>query len=69
MPLLLMPVGTMDFAADLPAYSDRIAQDLHLIPFYPDGLPPPGTEKCFYSILATYYTTPYLFCKPVFAGN
>ena len=27
--------GTMDFAADLPAYSDRIVQDLHLIPFYP----------------------------------
>ena len=35
MPLLLMPVGTMDFAADLPAYSDRIVQDSHLIPFYP----------------------------------
>ena len=27
--------GTMDLAADLPAYSDRIVQDLHLIPYYP----------------------------------
>ena len=32
---LLMPLGTMAYAAFLPAYSDRIAQDSHLIPFYP----------------------------------
>ncbi len=32
---LLMPQGTMTYTAFLPAYSDRIVQDSHLIPFYP----------------------------------
>jgi len=33
--LLLMPPGIMAYTAFLPAYSDRIVQDSHLIPFYP----------------------------------
>ena len=32
---LLMPPGIMAYTAFLPAYSDRIVQDSHLIPFYP----------------------------------
>jgi len=32
---LLTPCGAMAYCIMLPAYSDRIAQDSHLIPYYP----------------------------------
>ena len=37
----------MDIAAGLPVHSDRIVQDLHLIPYYPADLHPAGTEKTY----------------------
>jgi hypothetical protein len=35
----------MTSCSRLPVHSDRIAQDLHLIPFYPYGKFPSGTEN------------------------
>ena len=50
--LLLIPYGTMEtFEALLPAYSDRIAQDLHLIPSLTGRFPLTVHSSCFYGIL------------------
>ena len=50
--LLLIPYGTMEtFEALLPAYSDRIAQDSHLIPSLTGRFSLPVHSSCFYGIL------------------
>jgi len=60
---LLMPRSTMANAVVLPAYSDRIVQDSHLIPFYPHivaqaALNLRGTEN---TVIFNYrYYTSYL---------
>lgn len=59
---LLMSLNTMAYAAFLPAYSDRIVQDSHLIPFYPrvvaqTALNLRGTEKSIYEITFLLYRT------------
>jgi hypothetical protein len=59
---LLMPLGTMTYAAFLLAYSDRIAQDSHLIPFYPrivaqTALNLRGTENFDFHLYLDYIAT------------
>jgi len=44
-----MPSRTMVSAESIAAYSDRIVQDLHLVPYYPDNIDPsiyPGGSSC-----------------------
>ena len=78
---LLMPAGTMAFAAPLPAHSDRIARDLHPVPFYPPArhwencvsrqvpsIPPPAPGRSAFIPPAEVPGTSLLLSAPPRAG-